>query len=146
MDARRPGPGIGLTGYVPGVDQVTPSATVVFVAHGSRAVEANDAHSAAAAALADRTGATVVPAYLELAEPSIPDAIVAAVDAGAARVVVLPLFLYPGRHVQRDIPQLVAEAQERRPDAAIELLEPFGADPALVGVLADQVRRGLAAS
>ena len=122
---------------------MTPSATVVFVAHGSRAVEANDAHRAAAAALAAETGATVVPAYLELADPSIPDAIVGAVDAGASRIVVLPLFLYPGRHVQRDIPELVAEAQERRPGATVELLEPFGADPALVEVLAGQVRRGL---
>lgn len=133
-----------MTGYVPDVDDPRDQTTIVFVAHGSRAVEANDAHRRAAESLAAETGTAVVPAFLELAEPSIPDAIVAAVDAGAATVLVLPLFLYPGRHVQRDIPELVAQAVAQRPDARVEVLDLFGADPALLGVLADQVRRGLA--
>lgn len=120
------------------------TAAVVFVAHGSRAAAANDAHVAAAEQLAERTGVEVRPAFLELAEPSIPEAITAAVDAGADEVLVLPLFLYPGRHVATDIPALVEEARAARPSTPIELLEPFGADPAVISLLAEQVARRLA--
>jgi sirohydrochlorin ferrochelatase len=117
---------------------------VVFIAHGSRATAANEAHVAAAEQLAERTGVEVRPAFLELAEPSIPDAITAAIDDGADEVLVLPLFLYPGRHVATDIPALVEEARAARPGAAVDLLEPFGADPAVISVLAGQVGRRLA--
>ncbi|MFN8018759.1 MAG: CbiX/SirB N-terminal domain-containing protein [Acidimicrobiales bacterium] len=114
---------------------------VVLVAHGSRAAEANDAHLAMAADLQRAIDVPVVAAFLELAEPSIPEGIVAAADGGADRVLVLPHFLYPGRHVGQDIPALVDEARARRPGTAIELLGPSGADPALVDLLAAQVRR-----
>jgi sirohydrochlorin cobaltochelatase len=116
---------------------------VVFVAHGSRADAANDAHRGAAERLAADLGLPVVAAFLELSEPSIPDAIVAAADDGAARVLVLPLFLYPGRHLVRDIPALVGEAQRRRPAATVEVLDAFGADPAIAELLAAQVRRAM---
>jgi sirohydrochlorin ferrochelatase len=122
----------------PGLD-----VAVVFVAHGSRAQAANDAHREAAERLAADLALPVVAAFLELAEPSIPEAIVAAADAGAARVLVLPLFLYPGRHLVRDIPALVGEAVVQRPDTSVEVLDAFGADPAIADLLAAQVRRAV---
>jgi sirohydrochlorin ferrochelatase len=78
--------------------------TVVLVAHGSRASSANQAHLDLAAALDARIEPTVLGAFMELAEPSIGDAIGRAVDAGATVVAVLPYFLHPGRHQQVDIP------------------------------------------
>ena len=81
----------------------------------------------------------VVPAYLEIAEPSIPDAIDRVVADGAGTVRLLPHFLGPGNHVQRDLPAIVAEARERHPEVAIELAPHLGADPRLVDLLADLV-------
>jgi sirohydrochlorin ferrochelatase len=116
-------------------------AAIVLVAHGSRAAAANDAHRAAAAALADRLGRPVIAAFLELAEPSIGDGIAQAVDAGAAHVVVLPHLLYPGRHLTIDIPGAVAEATTRHPGVEVTILDASGADPAVVDLLAVQVTR-----
>jgi sirohydrochlorin cobaltochelatase len=116
---------------------------VVFIAHGSRAAEANDAHRTAAERLAATTGLPVVPAFLELAEPGIGAGIDAAVAAGAERVLVLPHFLYPGRHVQRDIPGEVEEAVARHPEVTVELLGASGADDGVLDLLAAQVRRAL---
>ena len=87
-----------------------PHHVTLLVAHGSRASSANQAHLDLAAALDARIEPTVLGAFMELAEPSIGDAIGRAVDAGATVVAVLPYFLHPGRHQQVDIPQLVAEA------------------------------------
>ncbi len=116
-----------------------PHATVVvLVAHGSRAEAANDAHLALSERVASAAGVPVVPAFLELAEPSIPQGIDRAVELGATTVRVVPYFLSPGRHVGEDIPRIVAEAAERhRPDAAIELTTHVGDDPRMVELLVE---------
>lgn len=119
----------------------TSHATTVVIAHGSRAAEANDAHRAVCAALADRTGVPVLAAFLELAEPSLGEAVDLAVAAGAGQVVVVPLFLYPGRHSRTDIPALVERARADHPATTIELGGLFGDDPAMVDLLARQVER-----
>jgi sirohydrochlorin ferrochelatase len=117
-----------------------PDATAaVVIAHGSRAEAANDAHRDVCAALAERTGGPVLPAFLELAEPTLDDAVARLVADGATRVVVLPYFLYPGRHIQRDIPALVDGARAANPAVTIEVGQLFGADPAVLDLLATQL-------
>ncbi|MGI8757260.1 MAG: sirohydrochlorin chelatase [Acidimicrobiales bacterium] len=124
---------------------MTDTTTVVVIAHGSRAVEANDAHREATEALEHRLGTvTVVPAFLELAEPDIASAVDAAVVTGSTAVVVLPHFLYPGRHVATDIPAIIDQARTRHPAVTITLLAPSGAEPAVADLLVDQIERALA--
>ena len=123
------------------VPEPDPSTAIVFVAHGSRADDANDAHVALAHALANRVAPAVYPAFLELAAPSIPDAIDSAVNGGATTVVVLPYFLHPGRHLREHIPEIVAAAADRHPDCDVVLGSAFGDDHALIDVLVDQVHR-----
>lgn len=121
-----------------------PSVTVVVIAHGSRTEAANRAHRELAAHLEARLEHPVAAAFLELAPPSIPEAITAAVDSGTRTVVVVPYFLHPGRHQSEDIPRLVNEARRAHPDADVRLLDLFGADPGLVELLSAQVRGALA--
>lgn len=101
---------------------------VIVVAHGSRAVDANDLHREICRSVGERIGLDTRPAFLELAEPSIAEAIDAAITDGAARIVIHPMFLLPGNHTLRDIPEAIAAARERHPDAAIELTAHVGAD------------------
>lgn len=118
---------------------------LVVVAHGSRAAASNDAHLATTAALDQLVPARVVAGFLELAEPSIGEAIDQVVGAGASSVLVLPHFLYPGRHLTEDIPAIVATASERHSSTAIRLLPASGSGQAMLDLLADQVRSELAA-
>ncbi len=119
--------------------------TTLLVAHGSRNPLASATHErlcrAVAASAAGTTGesVTVLPAYLELSAPSIPDAIDDAVAAGSTVVRVVPHFLGPGNHVSVDIPAIVDAARTRHPGVTIELAEHLGADPALVDLLAARV-------
>ena len=57
----------------------------------------------------------VQPAFLELSCPSIPEGIDSCVKAGAEEIFVLPLMLFPGRHVNQDIPLQIQEAKHRHP-------------------------------
>lgn len=47
-------------------------------------------------------------------------------EAGASRVVVAPYFLSRGRHIQDDIPALVAAAQEQYPGITCSIADPIG--------------------
>jgi sirohydrochlorin ferrochelatase len=119
--------------------------TVVLIAHGSRLTEAAVAHRMVCSQLQQRLGdeTPVQEAFLELTEPDIPTAIDRAVSDGAERVVVLPYFLHPGNHTLRDIPEAIERARQNHPAISIEQAAVFGADPALVVTLADQVRTTL---
>lgn len=48
------------------------------------------------------------------------------VSRGAQRVIIAPYFLSRGRHIQEDIPALVAEARALYPDITLTVAEPIG--------------------
>ena len=85
---------------------------LVLVAHGSRRASSNDEVRRVAVQLAEQAGdhyEMVHAAFLELAEPLIPDGVQQCIDNGMEEVVVQPYFLSAGRHVVEDIPAEVAK-------------------------------------
>ncbi|HET8700513.1 MAG TPA: CbiX/SirB N-terminal domain-containing protein [Nitrococcus sp.] len=116
---------------------------LLVLAHGSRRRASNEEIRHLSARLAARLGGQydrVMPAFLELAEPSIPVAIDEAIAAGAGEVVLFPYFLAAGRHVREDIPRLVAEARQRHPQACLELRPHLGELPGLIRLIAESLR------
>jgi len=111
---------------------------LLIVAHGSRRVSSNDEVRDLAARVGELAGGRfdqVQAAFLELAEPSIPDGIQACIDAGADEVVVMPYFLSAGRHVSEDIPAEVARKQQKHPRVCIRLADYVGAQPGIADLL-----------
>jgi sirohydrochlorin ferrochelatase len=116
--------------------------TIVLAGHGSRSDEANASLAALAAAIGAELGVPVLPAYLEMVRPSIADALRAAAEGGATRIVLVPYFLSPGMHVRRDIVEVVDEARAEL-DVPIEIAEFFGSHPEVPRLLGDLARRAL---
>jgi sirohydrochlorin ferrochelatase len=115
---------------------------LVVVAHGSRRKASNDELVALAANLAVQDSNPfdlVQAAFLELAEPSIPDGIEQCIQQGASEVVVFPYFLSAGRHVVEDVPAEVKIKQDEYPDLKIELVDYLGASPALPELILRQI-------
>jgi sirohydrochlorin ferrochelatase len=111
---------------------------ILLVAHGSRREASNDEVRQLAARLqtiAAQQSREVRAAFLELAEPSIPDGIQQCIDNGATEVVVLPYFLSAGRHVAADIPAEVKIKQDQHPDINISIAPYLGSAPAIDNVL-----------
>ena len=109
---------------------------VILVAHGSRSGEANASIAELARGLGERLGLPVSPAYLELAEPTIPAAIRASALAQPSRIVIVPFFLAPGMHVRRDLVAIL-DAARREYGIPIELADFFGAHPGVPRLLVD---------
>lgn len=117
------------------------SRAVIVLGHGSRSPEATEQFSRLAGTLVPRLpGAKVYPAFMELAEPSLGDAVDRAVADGATSISVLPCFLFLGNHIKHDIPKKIARAMEAHPGVSFEQCEPIGPDPRVTEVLLERLR------
>ncbi|HLH26533.1 MAG TPA: CbiX/SirB N-terminal domain-containing protein [Chloroflexota bacterium] len=117
---------------------------VVLLGHGSRAPEARQYFLDLAEAVRGPSGSAFVEAaFLELCGPSFHETVAACAARGAERVVVVPVFLHPGRHLQRDVPRLVAEARAAHPGLDVVLAPHLGAHPELTPLVADLIRRAV---
>ncbi|MCE9624688.1 MAG: CbiX/SirB N-terminal domain-containing protein [Deltaproteobacteria bacterium] len=112
------------------------SRAIVLIAHGSRVEAANEEIRLLASQLQDKIETPVVAAFLELASPDIPEGIDLALQKSPREILVLPYFLTQGRHVQEDIPKILADKARAYPETTIRLLPYFGKDLAVLEVLA----------
>ena len=76
-------------------------------------------------------------AYLEISEPSLPEAIAQLAAMGCTTIQVLPLFLGTGRHAREDLPVLLAACRDSHPQLRITVATPVGEDPRVMHLLAE---------
>lgn len=110
---------------------------LLVVAHGSRRAASNDEVRELVYQMRrhNQTYDRIECAFLELAEPSIPDGIQNCIDSGAAEVIVLPYFLAAGTHVVNDIPDLIREKQQQYPDVILRQAGHIGALPGMIDLM-----------
>ena len=117
---------------------------IIVFAHGSRIEAANQAVRSAAQDLARSGGfALVEAAFLELGKPSLPEAADLLVERGIERLVILPYFLTPGMHLERDLPVLVRAITNKYKDLTVTVTPSLDGHPGLVEVLSDRLRSAL---
>lgn len=113
--------------------------SLLIVAHGSRRATSNDEVRQLAEQIRSMPGLPVdevVTAFLELAEPSIPDGLEACIQRGASEVLVFPYFLAAGRHVVEDIPAEIAPVVERYPEIKVSITPHLGLATELPALIA----------
>jgi sirohydrochlorin cobaltochelatase len=76
-------------------------------------------------------------AFLELMQPSLVDALAELAGLGCTHIRVMPLFWAAGRHVNRDLIDIVAAFLEREPDVHVEIAAPLGDNPQMRRAIAD---------
>ena len=114
---------------------------LLIMAHGSPRAEANEDIRKVAEVVRSRGPYPLVSiGYLECNEPDIASAIDACVAAGADAIAAVPYFLHSGKHLLRDIPDLLEAAERRHPGVEIVMGDYIGHEPQLVQVLLDRVR------
>lgn len=118
---------------------------IVLVDHGSKRAEANamlDQFAEMYRSTSERQ--LVKTAHMELAQPTIADAIAECVDAGADKVIVAPFFLSRGRHITEDIPALVEAAAAQHPGVQCVIADPLGTDELLAQLMEKRVQAAVA--
>lgn len=113
---------------------------IVLVDHGSRSPTANRVVATLARKLRRRVPGCIVHfAHMELAAPTIAEAIDACVADGAREIVVHPYFLAPGLHSTRDVPALARAAARKHRGVRVRISAPLGTHDALVDVVLERV-------
>lgn len=116
---------------------------LLLIAHGSRRQASNDEVRALAERVAAACGAdfdAVAVAFLELAQPSIPDGLALCAAQGAREIVACPYFLAAGTHVVNDIPEAIADFRATHPDIQVRLTTHLGAAEALPAAILSVAR------
>ena len=115
-----------------------PNNALIIVAHGSRKESSNSE----VMLLGEKVNSLVAAQYdvvktgfLEFAEPSLEESIIACVEAGVRHIVILPYFLASGNHVTRDIPAVVEQMKIMHPKVKIELKEHLGSAAGMATLL-----------
>lgn len=112
---------------------------VLIVAHGSREKQAHLEFKRLVRKYRQRhPGWKIAHAYLELAEPSIPQAL-ESLSASSDEILVLPLFLFAAKHVKKHIPEILMAFRRKHPKVKVKLAKPLGPDPKLLMILDQRI-------
>ena len=110
---------------------------VLLVGHGSRREKSNEQVRTLAARMEERLGVPVDVGFLELAAPSIADAI-AGLAPTVSTVSVVHLSLFAASHVKNDVPVAIQQARTAHPELTIHNGSHLGVHPAIIDLLDDR--------
>ncbi len=85
-------------------------------------------------------------AYMELARPTVDEAVESAIAQGAKHIAVLPLFFAAGKHLREDLPKALDDLRQRLNIATLDLLQPIGEHPAFVKTVGEIVTQTIGMS
>jgi precorrin-8X/cobalt-precorrin-8 methylmutase len=118
--------------------------SIILVGHGSPKKDANRLgivadmlHSALHPGCGERC---VQVAYMEFAQPSIPEALDSEAKRGAKKIIIHPFFLNAGVHVTKDIPEMISDAESRHPGVEFIYTEPLGVHEKLIQVVIERIQ------
>jgi precorrin-8X/cobalt-precorrin-8 methylmutase len=117
--------------------------SIILIGHGSPKKDAN--RLGIIADMLHRSlhpgcaGECVTVAYMEFAEPSIPEALDSEARRGAKRIIIHPFFLNAGVHVTKDIPEMIRDAESRHPGIEFVYTEPLGVHEKLVQIVIERI-------
>lgn len=115
---------------------------IVLLSHGSRLPEAQATLQKIKTMVSSNITEDFIVegAALQFNQPDLPASIAKVVEQGATKIIVVPLFLYLGLHMQRDIPEILAKEKMLYPGVSINMSEHIGTDPLLLDIIMNRVR------
>ena len=127
---------------------------IVVIGHGSRVPESRGIFEEIVRKAGETSGLKVRVGYMKHWKPTFTEAVMGLIKEGVKRVVVVPLFILPGLHVQEDIPVLLGLKEGEVPEFGYEKMKipkdveiiyarHIGADYRLAGVVLDRVKEVL---
>ena len=113
---------------------------VVVLAHGSKVKSGNEGLFKIVEMLRAMGKWDMVEAgFLQLAKPGLTEAVEDIVGKGAKRVVVMPLLLFSGNHVLKDIPEEIEKEQKKYPDVEFCYAKNIGADERIAQITGEKI-------
>ena len=100
---------------------------LILFAHGSRDPQWAEPFRAIQQKIAAKKPALAVDlAFLEIMQPTLPDAVDRLAASGHTHFTIAPLFMAQGAHLKRDLAELLAKLKQRHPSIELSLLPAAG--------------------
>jgi precorrin-8X/cobalt-precorrin-8 methylmutase len=117
---------------------------IIVLSHGSRVNGGNDGLFKIVEMLQNMGRWDIVRAgFLQLAEPTFPQSVNDIVEEGAQRVVIIPLLLFAGNHVKKDIPMEIEVEKQKYPHVEFLYAKNLGPDERIARIAADRIDEAL---
>src|SRR3990172_9554587 len=117
---------------------------VILISHGSKLNSGNDGLFKGADMLRAMNRWDIVEAaFLQLAKPGFDEVVKKTAENGANRIVVVPLLLFKGNHVFKDIPEMLENEKTKYPQIEFVYANNIGADERIALIAADRIHEVL---
>ncbi|MGQ3683718.1 MAG: precorrin-8X methylmutase [Candidatus Loosdrechtia sp.] len=117
---------------------------IILISHGSKLSTGNEGLFKVADMLrAMNRWDRVEAAFLQLAEPGFGEVVKKIVEQGIDRIVVVPLLLFRGNHVYKDIPEMLELEKSHYPQVEFIYANNIGADERIALIAADRIHEVL---
>ncbi len=113
---------------------------VIVLAHGSKVKSGNEGLFKVVEMLRAMGKWDMVDAcFLQLAKPGLSEGVKNIVEKGAKKIVVMPLLLFSGNHVLKDIPDEIENEKRKYPEIQFFYARNLGADERIAQIAADRI-------
>ncbi len=117
---------------------------VIVLAHGSKVRSGNEGLFKIVDILRGMGKWDMVEAgFLQLAKPGLKEVVEDIVGRGAKRVVVMPLLLFSGNHVLKDIPEEIDNERKKFPDVDFCYAKNIGPDERIAQIVNDRIEEAV---
>lgn len=118
---------------------------VIILGHGSKLDAANQELYKIVQLVREKLGnIPVEAAFMSQASPNLSEALLKLFEKNIKRVIVAPLFLFPGMHIRQDIPEILAEEKAKYAgQMEIVLASNLGTDSRIADILIDRIQEVL---
>lgn len=85
------------------------------------------------------SGVEVIGAALQFNHPDLEEAVQKLVEQNIDQIVIMPYFLFHGRHITEDIPEIVETIRSRYPDKRFIMTSPLGSTTDFIGQIVQRI-------
>ena len=120
---------------------------IIILGHGSRSEEAQQVFEEIVTLVSEKLNYGMVRgAAMEFASPTLEEVAAGLVELGIEEIIIVPLFIYPGVHIKRDIPVMIDQLKKEYPEVRFVKGSHIGADEKLAEIMADRVQQAVGKS
>ncbi len=117
---------------------------VIVLAHGSKVKTGNEGLFSIVEMLRGMGKWDMVEAgFLQMAKPGLTEVVDDLTGRGAKRIVIMPLLLFSGNHVLKDIPEEIDNERKKFTDVEFCYAKNIGADERIAMIAADRIEEAV---
>lgn len=82
-------------------------------------------------------------AYLEFAEPDLQTAAEDMISNNINSIIVVPLFLFPGKHVKEDLPNIIEKLKKENDEVEFTVTDVLACNPKFKELIEEKIKQGV---